>query len=257
MNYWNYSRRSMDVLSSAKLEQILSIAILILMAGIAFILILYFLKISSVIAKGRKNRIHQPIIDIYLNRIATCDISILHVALEFREVSHFQDATFRELMLKELLFARNYMKEVLKNRIQKFYFYSGLVDYSHLKLLSNKWQSQCKAMTELAQMDAISYYDDILSFRFSKNNNVRLHAVLSLIKLKGGNAYHDVSDFDHKVNKWAVANVIELIRDLPEGELFDYKVMLNSGNNTIKMIGLSLIKHFELKNLNENQSFGN
>ncbi|MCZ4242413.1 hypothetical protein [Pedobacter punctiformis] len=237
----------MNIITSERFEELMIIVIIILLIAILIVSILYLLKISSIIDEGKKNDIYEGIVDAYLNDIETCTIKIEQVAINFIESPHFRDPLFRELMTKELINTHHYLTGLIKNRLQTFYFSSGLVNDSYLKLKSNDWHLQCKGINEFSEMDAISYYDDILSLRFNKNSQVRLQAVLSLIKLKGKNAYKDVSNFDYNVNRWAIANVIELIKDLPDNQIFDYNLMLNSNNDAVKIIGISLIEHFKLK----------
>ncbi|WP_374441263.1 hypothetical protein [Epilithonimonas sp.] len=241
--------------TSAEFERALLMGIFILLGLIFILSVSYVIVVYKRIRRVEKTIFFEPGIFNYLERITNEKIRIEKIALEFHNDPYKNDKIFIRMITKSIIDAHNYFRGNMKLRLENFYLSTGLLHHSHKKLKSNRWYIKCKGLRELSEMEVIYFYKDVLKLCYEKNNLVNVEAILGIIKMKGSEAYKDVSGYRYPLSKWVIANIIESIKGVQNNRQFDYSLMLNSKNESILMIGIEMIKYFNLRNYEEELNY--
>ncbi len=111
------------------------------------------------------------------------------------------------------------------------------------KALSKKWHIKIKGFRELAFMNLKSANDEIIRCLDSNNSILRMEAQLALVRLNDTDRFAFLDHLQRPFTKWEQMNVHEMIVS-HNLEVPEFQKWLNSGNNTVVIFSLNMIKVF-------------
>jgi hypothetical protein len=157
----------------------------------------------------------------------------------------------REILMDE-------MKDLIVNlsgdyatSLRELYYRLDLDRDSIRKAYSKSWHTKIKGFRELAFMDLKRANDEITRCLNSGNTILRMEAQLALVRLNDDDRFSFLDKIERPLTKWEQLNVHEMIMsynlDIP-----DFRKWLDSGNRTVVIFALKMIKVFKQKHAIQN-----
>ncbi len=151
---------------------------------------------------------------------------------------------FKEQFLTELIKLHQLYAGEIGNNLQKCYASSGLMQLSFAKIRSRKWHIKCAGIQELSEMEIKKAIPIILEHTKSKNDTLKMVALIEVIHLKGLAGLSILENYEESLNDWIQLNLIESIKEASINDVPDFGYLLESSNKSIVIFGLRLITLF-------------
>lgn len=151
---------------------------------------------------------------------------------------------YKDQFLTELIkLHRLYDGEIAVN-LRNCYKDFRLIQLSYSKIRSGKWEIKCAGIQELGEMEIKKAVPVILEHTRSKNNTLKMVALIEVIHLSGLNGLSLLEDYKEPLNDWIQLNLLESIKEANISEVPDFGYLLESTNETIVVFGLRLLNLF-------------
>lgn len=219
-----------------------------LFVGVSFILYLLIIKSRSKKIKRERLRIEYNIlIEKLIFSIVFQDIAF-SVLQEDKNYIKLLSTTFsREVLTESIINLHKNYEGAYAQKLEQFYKESGLINDSFKKLSSSKWELNCKAITELAEMNVMAAFDNIIKVATaSRNKTLKITAINASIKLAGIKAIVHLTAHPFPIDNWTQVNIIAAFKKHDIGDVTGVEFLLESENTTVVTLGLKLIKELKL-----------
>jgi hypothetical protein len=150
----------------------------------------------------------------------------------------------REILMDE-------MKDLIVNlsgdyatSLRELYYRLDLDRDSIRKTYSKSWHTKIKGFRELAFMDLKRANDEITRCLNSSNTILRMEAQLALVRLNDEDRFSFLDKIERPFTRWEQMNVHEMIMSY-NLEIPDFRKWLDSGNRTVVIFALNMIKVFK------------
>lgn len=224
---------------------------------ITLILVSRVKKIKSEIYRKRKTAHINQI----LFSIAFDGKSFENIKGDPEFAKNWKRKSYKHQFLSELIkLHRLYGGEIALN-LQKCYRDFRLIQISYAKIRSRKWENKCAGIQELSEMEIKKAIPVIRAHTNSKNDTVKMVAIIEVMHLKGLSGLILLKDYQEPLNDWIQLNLLESIKEANSDEIPDFGYMLKTTNESIVVLGLRLLKLFHqnqhlntVKNLQQSSS---
>lgn len=153
---------------------------------------------------------------------------------------------FRRQMIKSIINLHQNYDGTYAKKLETFYFESGLIKTSFLKLKSQKWQVVCSGMQELAEMNITKAFPALVKISKTKNKEVKIIALKACAKLNGNKGIIHLTDHKDPIDMWTQVNIISAFKRNYIEDNEDTEKLLTSQNTTVISLGLKIIHTLEL-----------
>ncbi|GGK50386.1 MULTISPECIES: HEAT repeat domain-containing protein [Flavobacteriaceae] len=126
--------------------------------------------------------------------------------------------------------------------IHKFYFETGLIDYSLLKLKARKWEIKAAGIHELTQFEVKQAYNEIEKLIKHPHKEVRNQAQLYLVNLFQFKGLKFLNDLTYQLSEWDQIQLLEILQKFDNQEITDITLWLKSNNLSVVKFALKLAK---------------
>ena len=159
-------------------------------------------------------------------------------------VRNWKRKFYRQQFLSELIkLHRLYGGEIGWN-LRRCYTDFRLIQLSYDKIRSRKWEIKCAGIKELGEMKINKAIPTILEFTRSKNQTLKMVALIEVVHLRGLEGISFMEDYQEHINDWIQLNLLEFIKETPSNNVPDFGYLLESKNASIVVFGLRLLKMF-------------
>ncbi|QED37379.1 hypothetical protein FK178_06440 [Antarcticibacterium arcticum] len=235
---WNY------ILELGSIEIFLISCTLVFMFSIVLFV---FLTISSRTKKIRRE-IYRKKNTSHINN------TLFAIAFDGAGLDNFKDDPLFKRNWKRKLYKDQFLTELIKlhrlyggeiaHNLRKCYKDFRLIQLSYSKVRSRKWELKCAGIQELGEMEIKKAVPVILEYTRSKNNTLKMVALIEVIHLSGLKGLSLLEDYKEPLNDWIQLNLLESIKEANISEVPDFGYLLESTNETIVIFGLRLLTLF-------------
>lgn len=223
---------------------LISVAIFIVIATSLFFLII--IRRSERIERRKRYNEYEVIIEkifmsvIFLDR----NYAAIKQDTEFTEIVKMKN--FRKQMLKAIISLHQNYEGRYAQKLEVFYFESGLIKMSLASLKSKKWEVVCNGVQEIAEMKVTKAFPAIVKLSKTKNRILKITAIKACTKLNGNKGITHLKDHKDPIDLWTQVNIIAAFKRKYTEDNEDIEVLLTSGNSSVISLGLKIIQTLEL-----------
>lgn len=223
--------------------------------GYAIFLFLFtsiMLFIILIIIRKRKIK-NNKLESIYIRLIENILLNVLFSDKKYAELKEdpstvllWKDNYFRNhLMLSVINLHQNY-EGLYAKKLEQFYYDSNLIKDSFQKLRSRNWETKCKAIEELSEMNVSKVFKIFIKLSKTKNKTLKIESIKGCIKLNGSEGITHLMHHLHPIDQWTQLNIIHALKhgDLEHTTGIDQ--LLTSSNQTVVSLGLKTINTLHL-----------
>ena len=211
--------------------------------------VLYLLIVASRNTKIKRERLRIEY-DKEINQLMTSvifeDISFSDIKQNKNFLVLLDTSFFREVLTESIINLHKNYEGVYAQKLEQFYKDSNLIKGSFKKLKSLKWEVKCKGITELAEFNITSAFDNIITYSKARNKTLKITAINACIKLAGTNSIVYLVEHSDPIDEWTQLNIIDAFKRHDIGDTEGVELLLESKNTTVIALGLKLIKELKL-----------
>jgi hypothetical protein len=156
------------------------------------------------------------------------------------------DKFFRSQLSDSLINLHQNYEGLYAQKLERFYFESGLIRNSFKKLKSNRWEINCKGITELSEMNITKAFPSMVKLSKARNKTLKITALNACIKLNGTRGILHLIDHNDPIDDWTQVNIIHAFKKHDIDDTKGIELLLESNNTTVATLGLKLIKELKL-----------
>jgi len=154
----------------------------------------------------------------------------------------------RQILIKQIIDISLNLPPEAKLKLNKLYFFLGLLKDTKGKLDSLKWHKKVQAFKELSSLNIKVYNKKIEKCINSKNDILRLESHIALVKLADdGNPFEFLGDLDYHFSLWEQITLHQLMTE-NEMNVPNFGKWVNSKNLDVAMFCLRMIREYNQVN---------
>ncbi len=208
-----------------------------------FLVITFIKRYLRIKKNGRKIEIQSRIEAILfpmLHDVITVDVSVQL----FKELS--PDLLINKLTIRSIVSLHQSYSGESKRKLEEFYRYSGLMDYSIQKLNSKRREFTIEGIRDLSILNIEESAASLNNLLCHKNLLVRKEALIGLIALQGIEALMGENQVNDTLDDWTQGNIIYNLMNRPNNDFNAIEDLLMSKNESLVLLGLRLVEIFQL-----------
>lgn len=216
---------------------------------IAASLILYLIIVASrngKINREKRSKEYSAVIDKVMSAVIFQDVLFEEVKKDKNFLVLFDTSFFREVLTESLINLHKNYDGVYAQKLEQFYKDSGLIKDSFKKLKSLKWEVKCKGITELAEFNINTAFEQIIVYSKARKKTLKIVALNAAIKLEGTESIKYLVEHSDPIDDWMQLNIIGAFKKHEIGDTKGIEHLLESQNTTVIGLGLKLIKELKL-----------
>lgn len=227
---------------SLELELILAVCFLALVALI--FLVLTFYKRSKKLAKVKRARHYQKIVDDLVFKILFGEQDLAECLTIY--TTYENKKLFNKTLIKSLVsLHKSYVGEP-KNRIEKFYEVSGLYQFSLKKLKSKSWVNQVEAIRDLSKLNYTKAFAEISALTISKREEIKKESIIGSVLLNGISELEKFKNEELYFDDWMQSNFLYSLK-IKQWEIFELKeTLFQSKNESFLLLVARIIELYQL-----------
>jgi hypothetical protein len=229
---------------SLALINALVITILICIVSMILLLIVILLNRRRM---EKKEKLHQYLLEKYQELIINYLFGNASPE-DFRPIA--SDTYRRQVLIDEMIDVSINLKGEEAKKLLGLYKHLGLNRDSTAKAYDRRWHKKIKGFRELAFMNIKDANDAIYKALNSSNEILRMEAQIALVRLGDDNPFKFLSQLKRPFSLWEQISLHELIvqHNIP---VPSFKTWLTSGNPTVVMFALRMIREFKQNDAEE------
>ncbi|TDW47732.1 hypothetical protein EV144_10414 [Flavobacterium sp. 270] len=232
--------------SGAWVEPFLTTSIDLFIAAAFILYLLIIWSRNKNIRRERLNIEYTEIIEKLMFSMIFQDLSLSEIKEDKNYALLHKKPFFRSVLTASIINLHKNYEGVYAKKLEEFYKESGLIDRSHKRLKSLKWEKKCKGITELAEMNVTEAFETILNFSKARNKTLKITALNACIKLAGTKGIVHLTEHPYPIDDWTQINIINAFKKHDIGDTKGVELLLESKNTTVIALGLKLIKELKL-----------
>ncbi|RXP63564.1 hypothetical protein EC396_01810 [Lutibacter sp. HS1-25] len=234
----------MQLPTLVKAVWLISIVLFILILG----LILYLKILRIYLRKNEKEQIKYQ--KIYEENL----INYLYAGDDVNEISEEQQLFINKTKIEILnTFNRKVLISVMSKlvndisgeiavSIHKFYYETGLINYSLKKIKARKWEIIASGIDELTQFEVKQAHNKIEKLIKHPHKEVRNQAQLYLVNLFQFQGLNFLNNLEYQLSEWNQIQLLEILQKFDNQEITNISNWLKSNNISVVMFALKLAK---------------
>jgi len=154
----------------------------------------------------------------------------------------------RQILIKQIIDISLNLPPEAKLKLNKLYFFLGLLKDTKRKLDSFKWHKKVQAFKELSSLNIKIYNHKIEKCINSKNDTLRLESHIALVKLADDeNPFDFLGDLDYHFSLWEQITLHQLMVE-NQMNVPNFGKWVNSKNVDVVMFCLRMIREYNQVN---------
>lgn len=246
---------TMPLLAVSNYPALIQIAALLSLIGFIIIcatmVFIYFNRVDGAISKKNKQRaekiIYEELSDSFLIYNSVSEIPKAELDHTINRLSKLKNTNklFSQALIKTLVHFKLNLSGATVEIINSAYSWLGLKEFVLQKLKSSLWFVRTEGLNEIQEMNDTSSLPDIQSMTADPNIDVRVTAYAALIKLKTDDCFSFLGQESDQLTAWHQIFLLDAISKVPNVQLPDFTVYLDTENKSIIMLCLKAITHYK------------
>ena len=165
--------------------------------------------------------------------------------------ANLKNRRFCNQLVKKIIAAKRNMSGQHGENLCHLYIQLGL-DKKALRLLeSRKWHMRAYAIQQIGTMGLKAHLTKIYRYTNNKNDLVRIEAQIAVLNLFGFEGLRFLDVISYQITEWQQIRLLKELSAVPQAELTGIDKWLNSGNPSVVIFALKLVRNYHRYELYE------
>ncbi|TBO44428.1 HEAT repeat domain-containing protein [Pedobacter kyonggii] len=166
--------------------------------------------------------------------------------------ANLRNKRFCKQFVKKIIAAKRNMSGRHGENLRHLYIQLGL-DKKALRLLeSRKWHVRAYAIQQIGTMGLKEQLTRIYRYTNNKNDLVRIEAQIAVLNLFGFEGLRFLDIISYQMTEWQQIRLLKELSTVPQAELTGIDKWLTSGNPSVVIFALKLVRNYHRYELYEN-----
>ncbi len=165
-----------------------------------------------------------------------------------------RDVLFQRVAIKAIISLHDNYSGIYSKKLEQFFEVSGLVNYSIARLESSKWPFIVEGVRDLSTLNHDASYSRIASRITHPHELVKMEVLLALIKMRGIGEITKFQKTGLLLNDWVQSNILYTVKKHKIAAPANLGIMLSSPNKTVVLLGVRLIRYYQVAEHDETLS---
>ncbi len=153
---------------------------------------------------------------------------------------------FKKLAIKTIVNLHQNYSGLYREKLEDFYFESGLSNYSLHKLKHKSWPEVVEGLRDLTNLNYYPAIRAIEQLTYHPHEFVQKEAFLGLIRLRGLSELLKRKNRQLFLDDWMQSNILFTLKSHQIPAMDDLDFLLTSSNDSMILLGARLIEHYQL-----------
>lgn len=238
-------RGIIDWMRADELAEFLIISNLLFIMGIFYVMMsVFLLRRKRIYRTKRKKELDEQVFQLVSDYLFA-DKEIDTQIKELFSIKGYSKSLINSVLFKNIIQLHKSYTGEYAVRLEKLFIQTGLQHYCHKSLKKANWYKKQELIRDLCEMKSADLKEEIASYIYHEKDQVRMEALVGMTKLEGLTFLCSLANYEPMITEWMQINIMHVVKGLPPQYELEYDQLLKSENETVVLLGIRLISHFQ------------